>query len=238
MMAPDSLALARSYGNLGYVLGQRGGLHDAAEPSLRKALAIQERLAPDSLDVAKTIRALAVVARERGDLDAAKRLARRALTIEQQHAPGSLDVAGSLHTLGLIAREKGAVEEAEDLLRQALALQEKLAPGSLPVASSLRELGIVARDRGDLRAAEDLLRQDPDSIDLVVLDMKMPKRSGADTFKALRVIKPDLKVILLSGYSLNDEVDELLDSGAYDFIEKPYNVRDLSLKVTKAIRAR
>jgi CheY-like chemotaxis protein len=64
--------------------------------------------------------------------------------------------------------------------------------------------------------------------DLVILDMNMPTMSGKDTFFKLKEIKPDLRVVISTGYSnasleptnLNDFVD--------GFLQKPYQMEELS----------
>jgi len=68
------------------------------------ALAIQQKLAPDSLDLALCFNNLAEVSLGRGKLVEAQRLQQAALAIRQRLAPGSLDLAGSLYALGTVAK--------------------------------------------------------------------------------------------------------------------------------------
>ncbi len=65
-------------------------------------------------------------------------------------------------------------------------------------------------------------------IDLVVLDMIMPKMGGPETFTALAAINPAVKVLLASGYSLNGTAQGLLDQGVAGFIQKPFNQAEIS----------
>ncbi len=53
-----------------------------------------------------------------------------------------------------------------------------------------------------------------DQIDLVLLDMIMPKKDGVEVYRALKRIDPDVKVVLVSGYSLNEKAQEILNDGA------------------------
>jgi PAS domain S-box-containing protein len=66
------------------------------------------------------------------------------------------------------------------------------------------------------------------TIDLVILDMIMPKMSGYDTFKAMKKINPDVKILLSSGFTRDANMEELQQKGAMGFIQKPYSYAKLS----------
>jgi two-component system cell cycle sensor histidine kinase/response regulator CckA len=68
-------------------------------------------------------------------------------------------------------------------------------------------------------------------IRLVLLDMSMPRLDGRGAFAAMRAIDPNVRVVLTTGYSLNDEVQTLLDQGAAAFIAKPFDVAELTTVV-------
>jgi PAS domain S-box-containing protein len=68
-------------------------------------------------------------------------------------------------------------------------------------------------------------------IDLVILDMVMPEMSGMETFDALRKIKEDVKVLICSGYSREDEIRQMVDKGCDDYLLKPFDVAMLSEKL-------
>ncbi len=68
-------------------------------------------------------------------------------------------------------------------------------------------------------------------IDLVILDMRMPKMSGVEAFYSIRRINPKAKILICSGFSQNREVQELLDQGALGFIRKPFRFNDLNQTV-------
>ena len=70
-----------------------------------------------------------------------------------------------------------------------------------------------------------------DEIDLVILDMVMPKMSGAVTFERLKGVNPNVKVLLSSGYSVDGQASELLQKGCNGFIQKPFNIKELSKKI-------
>ena len=65
--------------------------------------------------------------------------------------------------------------------------------------------------------------------------MIMPDMSGAETFKQLKAIDPDVCVLLSSGYSLNGQANEILNMGCRGFIQKPFTVQALSRKVREVL---
>lgn len=99
----------------------------------------------------------------------------------------------------------------------------------------LERLGytVYAADSG-LKALE-LYRQYRDSIHIVVLDMVMPDMNGAETFDRIREINPHAKVLLSSGYSINGQASQILSRGCNGFIQKPFNLVELSLKLRETL---
>jgi len=69
------------------------------------------------------------------------------------------------------------------------------------------------------------------SIDLVILDMIMPRMGGGEVFDHLKKINPNVKVLLSSGYSINNEAAKLLEKGCSAFIQKPFDIKQLSQSV-------
>ena len=72
-------------------------------------------------------------------------------------------------------------------------------------------------------------------IDLVILDMIMPGMDGSTTFNRIREIQPDMPVLLSSGYAINGHADKIMSRGCNGFIQKPYNISDLSNKVRNVL---
>lgn len=64
-------------------------------------------------------------------------------------------------------------------------------------------------------------------IDLVILDLHLPGMNGAEVLKSLRTIKPDVKVIISSGYEERDIIRQLGDQPSITILKKPYNARTL-----------
>jgi CheY-like chemotaxis protein len=72
-------------------------------------------------------------------------------------------------------------------------------------------------------------------VDLVILDMVMPRMGGKDAFLALRRINPQVKVLLVSGYSVEGEAQMLLQEGAKGFLQKPFRRAELAQAVANAL---
>jgi len=72
-------------------------------------------------------------------------------------------------------------------------------------------------------------------IDLVILDMVMPRMSGMETFLELKKINPHVKAILSSGYGADSEVQKILNAGVIGFIQKPFRRKDLSEKIAEVL---
>ncbi len=70
-------------------------------------------------------------------------------------------------------------------------------------------------------------------VDLVILDMIMPEMSGKETFAALQAIHPAVKVLLASGYSMDDEIRQLIGRGAKGYIQKPFTIREMGKIITE-----
>ena len=56
----------------------------------------------------------------------------------------------------------------------------------------------------------------------------MPGMSGRATYLALRELSPDVRVLLVSGYAVNEEVQEILDLGVSGFLPKPHSIERLA----------
>ena len=74
-----------------------------------------------------------------------------------------------------------------------------------------------------------------ENIDLVILDMIMPGMTGGEVFIRLKKIDPEIKAILSSGYSLDDQGKKMMDSGFRGFLKKPFGMKDLSIKIKEVL---
>ena len=85
------------------------------------------------------------------------------------------------------------------------------------------------------QASIELYEANKDEIDLVILDMIMPEMGGGEIYEKLREINPHVKVLLSSGYSLDGKATEILERGCNGFIQKPFNMRELSQKIREIL---
>ena len=83
----------------------------------------------------------------------------------------------------------------------------------------------------------DLYREKGAQIDLVILDMSMPGISGKETFIELKQINPEQKILMSSGFTKDERIQDLLNMGLEDFIQKPFDFIDLTEKVLKIIQS-
>lgn len=83
--------------------------------------------------------------------------------------------------------------------------------------------------------ALDIYEDQKDQIDLVILDMIMPGMGGGETFDRMKELDKSVRVILSSGYSINGQAREIIDRGCHGFIQKPFSLNDLSLKVSNVL---
>ncbi len=99
----------------------------------------------------------------------------------------------------------------------------------------LRSYGYTILTAKDGRAAVDTYVHHQTQINLVITDMGLPGITGEDEFRELKMINPDVKVILVSGYIDPDYKSELLKQGIYDFIQKPYRLESILKKIRNAL---
>ncbi len=65
--------------------------------------------------------------------------------------------------------------------------------------------------------------------------MIMPEMGGGETYDKLKETNPDIKVLLSSGYSINGQATEILKRGCNGFIQKPFNIGELSKKIREIL---
>ncbi len=83
----------------------------------------------------------------------------------------------------------------------------------------------------------ELFKQIKDKVSVVLLDMIMPKTSGNEVFQTLKTIRPDVRVLLCSGYSQNgyQGIEKLLKTGASGFIQKPFTRQYIAAALRNAL---
>ncbi len=81
----------------------------------------------------------------------------------------------------------------------------------------------------------DLYLEKRTEIKLVILDMAMPKKSGIETYKELKLINPEVKVLMASGFRQDERVVQSLKLGVNKFLQKPFTVNTLSQCIAKIL---
>ena len=91
---------------------------------------------------------------------------------------------------------------------------------------------LIARDG---KEAVDVYKKHWDDIDFVLLDMVMPSMGGGEAYDRMKEINPDVKVLLVSGFSIDGEAREILERGCDGFIQKPFTMKELSGKIREIL---
>ncbi|MBN2340894.1 MAG: response regulator [Deltaproteobacteria bacterium] len=101
----------------------------------------------------------------------------------------------------------------------------------------LQKIGynVIAAENG--KVAVDKLTENPEAVDLVLLDMIMPVMDGPAAFAAIRALRPDVPIILCSGYSKDDSATELLKQGNVGFVQKPFSIGEISTRMAKILKS-
>ena len=95
----------------------------------------------------------------------------------------------------------------------------------------LQRIGYNTLMASNSREACQLFKDKYKQIDLVILDMIMPDENGATTYKRLKRINPDVKVLIATGYMKDVNVDEILDDIPNQLIMKPFKLGELTNKI-------
>ena len=102
-------------------------------------------------------------------------------------------------------------------------------------SSILESLGykVITAESG--RDALRIYEEKGDKIDLVLLDLVMPEMDGYEVFEAIKGIREDAKIIILSGYIENDKLARIKTLGVEEIIIKPYSIPEISKKIRNAL---
>jgi two-component system, cell cycle sensor histidine kinase and response regulator CckA len=101
-------------------------------------------------------------------------------------------------------------------------------------ARLMRKLGYTVLVAHSGRAAVELFLEHQRKIDLVMVDLNMPELDGIETFRRIRSIDPQARVLLSSGYVRDAaQTQELVAMGMLGFIQKPYDLTELSASLAR-----
>jgi CheY-like chemotaxis protein len=99
----------------------------------------------------------------------------------------------------------------------------------------LEKLGYSVLEAKGGKEAIQIYQENKDSIDMIILDMIMPDMGGSEVYDKIKVIDPEVKVLLSSGYSVEGQATEILKRGCNGFIQKPFNLKSLSGKIREVL---
>ena len=154
---------------------------------------------------------------------------------------------GSTFTIYLPATRKCQKPETQDALSGRGPVQHEKRTGTILVVddesfiletnrSMLRELGyeVLLAEGGE--DAIRLFTENRDRIDLLILDLIMPDIAGEVVYDRVKSLRPDIRVILSSGYSVDGQAEKMLRKGCDGFLQKPYNMAQLGEKISEALK--
>ena len=98
----------------------------------------------------------------------------------------------------------------------------------------LNQLGYHTIRAKNGKEAVEIFSREKAGIDLIILDMIMPEMDGLTAYEHLKEIDPNVKVLLASGYSMTEDVKEIVAGGCDEFIQKPFTMAQLS-RVTREL---
>jgi signal transduction histidine kinase/CheY-like chemotaxis protein len=99
----------------------------------------------------------------------------------------------------------------------------------------LEKLGYTVLIAASGKKAVETITEKGDDIDLVILDLVMPGMDGGTAFDIIREIQPKMPMILSSGYSIEGQAADIMRRGCNGFIQKPFNLSELSQQVRKVL---
>ncbi|MDX9822289.1 MAG: response regulator, partial [Syntrophales bacterium] len=100
----------------------------------------------------------------------------------------------------------------------------------------LHHLGFSTIEAKDGDQALTIFGERADEISCVILDLTMPRRDGVGTFQEMKRRRPDVKVILCSGYSEQESLSRFAGAGLAGFLQKPYQLEELKDRIENVLR--
>jgi len=113
------------------------------------------------------------------------------------------------------------IEDEEVIMDVGQAMLERLGYRVLVAKNGSEAVSMIKTFEGD--------------IDLALLDIQLPDMEGGKVYPLIKDMRPDLKVIVCSGYSIDGPAREILKAGAQGFIQKPFSLENLSIKLKEVL---
>jgi len=164
---------------------------------------------------------------------------------------GSISVESDIGKGTVVKIHLPAIEDKEEqvLEKPSEAARVASGPGTILVIEDEETVMNVIRDILDKlgyrilsattgKEAIEISKTFDGQIDLALLDIKLPDIWGDEVYPQIMKARPDLKVIVCSGYSIDGPAQAILDAGAQDFIQKPFSVKALSKKLKEVLEGK
>ena len=103
------------------------------------------------------------------------------------------------------------------------------------VRLSLNERGYTVIEAADGLEALDRYRESAGKIDMVLIDLIMPRLGGRETYLRLKEMNPGIKVLFATGYGIDDQTQEILATGILGIIKKPYEMTSVEREIRKVL---
>ncbi|MFZ2763835.1 MAG: sigma-54 dependent transcriptional regulator, partial [Minisyncoccia bacterium] len=104
------------------------------------------------------------------------------------------------------------------------------------LAQALQEMGNEVMEAPNGTRAIELLCDH--RFDVIVSDLKMPGSTGIDVLKTAKTLHPTTSVILMTAFGSISTAVEAMKAGAFDFVQKPFEIEEMEVKIAKALEVR
>ncbi len=93
---------------------------------------------------------------------------------------------------------------------------------------AMNKIGFCVLVAEDGYRAIEIVKNNPNKIDIVLLDLLMPQINGIETYKHMKDIQPSIKALLITGTKKERIQEEIVQEGVLPYIEKPYKIDQLT----------
>ena len=128
-------------------------------------------------------------------------------------------------------------EDSDQMMLAAVLIVDNDEMVASMLAEQLQNLGCHTFHAGNGEEALAILQQNKDELDVAILDLTMPMMDGKAAYEKMIELKPDLKVLAASAHITDSPVEEMLAQGANGFIQKPYRIDTVTLKIRQVMQA-
>jgi CheY-like chemotaxis protein len=103
--------------------------------------------------------------------------------------------------------------------------------------SALEASGFRVLEARDGLEAVEIFQSGQETVDLVLLDMTMPRMGGAEAFRRIRDLRPGVRILLTSGYTQKESMESLADLPPDGFLQKPFRIKELVALVRNILQS-